>query len=404
MTVTTSTPIKNSNKFGKCSVNISFNDCNVLQQDSSKSLSNGTELDSANACIIRENFGISKFVSKTNNLSGNCSELDNESNEKTVLINKRFIPGFTPKAKKRKFPGPAGLLSEEVKESGKREFGISDTNHNNQMLSNSEKELENIASSQFSPEELLLPSWKTLQTEVSSCPNLLATAKYYSIRRVLHESCKLKLPKYIVAPILCVLIKHISYKDSSATLMLLDDTDEIKGSVDDEVVNTYKEHLQAGTALILKNVTFLFNVLILKKSNIVSIYLPNGKSNHIEDFGSVILESSEDRGYLRISNEMSSDHRPVHTDNLKTLIPSIIPKEQYGYNGKISSSISTSQQLKIQIAESKESFQVASNPRHTKAVTAKNTLKDASLNCDEMDDDFDQLFSTLDEKSFLEDI
>ncbi|XP_035230939.1 uncharacterized protein LOC118202840 isoform X2 [Stegodyphus dumicola] len=186
--------------------------------------------------------------------------------------------------------------------------------------------------------------------------------------------------------------------------MLLDDTDEIKGSVDDEVVNTYKEHLQAGTALILKNVTFLFNVLILKKSNIVSIYLPNGKSNHIEDWCSVILESSENREYLRISNEISSDHRPVLTDNLQTLMPSVIPKEQYGYNDKISSSFSTSQKLKIQIAESKETFQVSSNPRSTKAVAAKNILKDTSLNCDEMDDDFDQLFSTLDEKSFLEEI
>ncbi|XP_035230938.1 uncharacterized protein LOC118202840 isoform X1 [Stegodyphus dumicola] len=144
MTANTSTPIKNSNKFGNCSVNISFNDCNVLQQDSFKSLSSSTEMNSANAYKIQENFGISEFVAKKNNLSSNCTELENESNEKTLLINKRFIPGFTPKAKKRKFPGPAGLLSEEIKESGKQVFGTSDTNRNNQMLSNSEKELENI--------------------------------------------------------------------------------------------------------------------------------------------------------------------------------------------------------------------------------------------------------------------
>ncbi|GIZ04793.1 uncharacterized protein CEXT_630121 [Caerostris extrusa] len=163
--------------------------------------------------------------------------------DKTSKINSRFVPGFTPKAKKRKLPGPAGFFSTNTNMP-------CDSDPLLTASTNSEIEIQNITNSQFSAEDLLLPSWQNLQRDVSSCQALLSTAKYYSIRRVLHETSKKKLPKHLVVPILCVLIKKFDPEESS--LNFIDDTGEISGKINKEVLDTYKDCIKSGTALILK--------------------------------------------------------------------------------------------------------------------------------------------------------
>ncbi|GFT50402.1 uncharacterized protein NPIL_151921 [Nephila pilipes] len=202
--------------------------------------------------------------------------------DKTSKINSRFIPGFTPKAKKRKLPGPAGFFPT----CSDQQFPPNDCELLNTKSSDSEIEIQNITNSQFSADDLLLPSWQNLQADVSSYQNLLSVAKYYSIRRVLHETSKKKLPKHIVVPVLCVLIKKFDSEES--TLVFIDDTGEIPGKVDKEVLDLYKNLFKDGTALILKKVTCLCNIILLKKQSIVSIYFEDGSVTHIQDLNSVL--------------------------------------------------------------------------------------------------------------------
>ncbi|GBM84795.1 hypothetical protein AVEN_121919-1 [Araneus ventricosus] len=147
-----------------------------------------------------------------------CSPDKSVNTVETSKINSRFVPGFTPKAKKRKLPGPAGFFSEN----DDQHFQPLDSEHLVSKGTTADIEIQNITNSQFSSEDLLLSSWQNLQAEVSSCHNLLSTAKYYSIRRVLHETSKKKLPKHLVVPVLCVLIKKFNAEESS--LVFMDDT------------------------------------------------------------------------------------------------------------------------------------------------------------------------------------
>ncbi|KAF8794080.1 uncharacterized protein LOC129961519 [Argiope bruennichi] len=202
--------------------------------------------------------------------------------DENAKINSRFVPGFTPKAKKRKLPGPAGFFSEN----DDQHFQPVDSEHFVTKCTTADIDVQNITNSQFSSEDLLLPSWQNLQAEVSSCHNLLSTAKYYSIRRVLHETSKKRLPKHLVVPVLCVLIKKFNAEESS--LVLMDDTGEMSGKIDKEVLDMYKDAIHERTALILKKVTCICNILILKKQNVVSVYLDDGSVKHVQDLNSIL--------------------------------------------------------------------------------------------------------------------
>lgn len=215
-----------------------------------------------------------------------CHDVSNPNQDtiidKSSKINSRFVPGFTPKAKKRKLPGPAGFFAT----CNNQQFPPNDYELSSPKFSDSEIEIQNITNSQYSADDLLLPSWQNLQADVSSCQNLLSSAKYYSIRRVLHETSKKKLPKHIVVPVLCVLIKKFNCEES--TLVFIDDTGEIPGKVDKEVLDLYKNFIKDGTALILKKVTCLCNILLLKKESIVSLYFEDGSATHIHDLNSIL--------------------------------------------------------------------------------------------------------------------
>ncbi|CAL1278541.1 unnamed protein product [Larinioides sclopetarius] len=209
-----------------------------------------------------------------------CSLNKSINTNETIKIDSRFLPGITPKAKKRKLPGPAGFFSEN------QDDQHADSEHLITKGTTADIEIQNITNSQFSSEDLLLSSWQNLQAEVSSCHNLLSTAKYYSIRRVLHETSKKKLPKHLVVPVLCVLIKKFNAEESS--LVFMDDTGEISGKMDKEVLDMYENAIQERTALILKKVTCICNILILKKQNVVSIYREDGSVQHIQDLNSIL--------------------------------------------------------------------------------------------------------------------
>ncbi|KAG8191402.1 hypothetical protein JTE90_010579 [Oedothorax gibbosus] len=205
-----------------------------------------------------------------------------DCNKEALNVNSRFVPGFTPKARKRKFPGPAGVYTQQNK------LQVLSCNLEKTCKEKPEENLEfqDITSSQFTSNDLLLPSWQNLQKDVSSCQTLLSTAKYHSIHRVLNEASKKKLPKHVVVPVLCVLIKKFKPEDSS--LVLIDDTGEILGKIYKDVLEEYKELIKVGSALILKKVTYLCNVLLLKKPCIASIYLEDGTVKHICELTSIL--------------------------------------------------------------------------------------------------------------------
>ncbi|GFY15198.1 uncharacterized protein TNCV_1570111 [Trichonephila clavipes] len=227
-----------------------------------------------------------EIVALKNKKESECNDASNP-NQDTIIdqaskINSRFVPGFTPKAKKRKLPGPAGVFAIY----NDQQFPPNDCELSSTKGLDSEIEIQNITNSQFSTDDLLLPSWQNLQADVSSCQNLLSSAKYFSIRRVLHETSKKKLPKHIVVPVLCVLIKKFNCEDS--TMVFIDDTGEIPGKADKEVLDLYKSVIKDGTALILKKVTCLCNILLLKKQSIVSIYFEDGSATHVQDLNNML--------------------------------------------------------------------------------------------------------------------
>ncbi|GBO21055.1 hypothetical protein AVEN_16590-1, partial [Araneus ventricosus] len=63
---------------------------------------------------------------------------------------------------------------------------------------------------------------------------------------------------------------------------------EISGKIDKEVLDMYKDIIQERTALILKKVTCICNILFLKKQNVVSIYREDGSVKHVQDLNSIL--------------------------------------------------------------------------------------------------------------------
>ncbi|XP_054706983.1 uncharacterized protein LOC129216792 [Uloborus diversus] len=171
------------------------------------------------------------------------------------LFSNKLLSGVVSSAKKRKFSGPAGLLPATQDEALMKQLCSSGETRRSSIVSSYNIDYQqNIASSQYTPEALQGSPWKTLQADVSSCLHNFSSAQNFSIRRILLESSKKKMPKYMVIPFLCILIKKISVKDPNAKSVFMDETGEINGKIDKEVMEKYSKEIVEGSAVILRNV------------------------------------------------------------------------------------------------------------------------------------------------------
>ncbi|XP_015919628.1 homologous recombination OB-fold protein isoform X2 [Parasteatoda tepidariorum] len=309
--------------------------------------------------------------------------------DENFSTNHRFFPGYTPKAIKRKFPGPAGIFFDEPPR--KVSVGSSDVS---EIFKPTDLEVEPIKSSQFSVEELLAaPSWNKLQLDVSSNHSFLSNAQNFSVQQVRSDTSKKKLPKHIVVPILCLYIKQFDSEEPVSIYM--DDTGEITGKVDKEVLEHYRNYIKTGTSLVLKKITFVCNVMLLEKTNLVSIYLDDGTVHHIQNWDSIVEESLNGCIFPETPKLLKKSGKLHHSKITPTL------KQTLNRNDELTPSSGSRTFLPIRISHAN-----VNSPSNSNVINHSNRSIDAAnLSHPDLEmDDFDELLGNLDEETFCEDL
>jgi len=203
-------------------------------------------------------------------------------------------------SKKRKFPGPAGLLPSLN--------SIQNLDCINTPKHTASKRRSNTPKI-FSPSKMIekedsdfhKPFWLELQRQALQKYKGLV---YHSISRTLRKAHSNQLEKGKV-PLMCALIKTFTLTGSDASVILKDPTGEIYGTVHKGVLESYQSGLSAGSGVILKQVSIFSpssrkhyvnitpsNIMLLQQDD-SSIVLP---SQVIENPDSITSSMTTERG------------------------------------------------------------------------------------------------------------
>ncbi|XP_013408771.1 uncharacterized protein LOC106172553, partial [Lingula anatina] len=150
--------------------------------------------------------------------------------------------------KKRKFPGPAGLLPKLSKEAG-----LSDTSLPSPCVPTvvaKENKTPLFPCSQSSQEVFGGATWRAMLLEVGKADYAAIAAKY-SLANIVRKASQKLLPDGKV-PVVCAVIESIQAREAEASLQLRDPSGTIQGTVHRQLVKEYGTQLQLGSVLVLR--------------------------------------------------------------------------------------------------------------------------------------------------------
>uniref|UniRef100_T1JD29 Asparagine synthetase [glutamine-hydrolyzing] n=1 Tax=Strigamia maritima TaxID=126957 RepID=T1JD29_STRMM len=219
--------------------------------------------------------------------------------------------------KKRKFPGPAGLLQRlppnHIRKLSKVPF------KKTEEITNAASQIE-IPCTQIDESEFFNGPWLQASRDLR-LDEFLPLLKY-NISWLLEKTSQKQLPNNKM-PVLIAIIKTINIPVNKAygLTILKDETGEIAGTIQDEVMDQYVSILKAGTVLVLQQVhvysTSIKEHLIITPINIARIYFSH-ENNSVGclqlikcDFADMVKHSEA----VAIENQMRSVS-PVNLDNI----------------------------------------------------------------------------------------
>ncbi|XP_013390545.1 uncharacterized protein LOC106158958 [Lingula anatina] len=175
--------------------------------------------------------------------------------------------------KKRKFPGPAGLLPKLSKEAG-----LSDTRLPSPCVPTvvaKENKTPLFPCSQSSQEVFGGATWRAMLLEVGKADYAAIAAKY-SLANIVRKASQKLLPDGKV-PVVCAVIESIQAREAEASLQLRDPSGTIQGTVHRQLVKEYGTQLQLGSVLVLRQVGVFSpsarnHYLNITPNNLVKIY------------------------------------------------------------------------------------------------------------------------------------
>ncbi|XP_066301545.1 uncharacterized protein [Branchiostoma lanceolatum] len=199
------------------------------------------------------------------------------------LCNASRPKDLTPRVKKRKFPGPAGILPKLSEDKQLDDVAIATPQTPSHSAVAKKPKDEDLSSSQLSQEDPRKGSWDTMKKELglhednSSC--ILGKN---NIALVLRRASLKLLPQGKV-PQLCVWVKLLSLDGRNGSVVFRDHTGEMQGTIHQKVLEEYPSEIKAGTTLVLRQVGVFSpsarnHYLNITLNNIVQVYPPGTKS------------------------------------------------------------------------------------------------------------------------------
>eukprot|EP00058_Branchiostoma_floridae_P006442 XP_002591930.1 hypothetical protein BRAFLDRAFT_79529 [Branchiostoma floridae] len=216
------------------------------------------------------------------------------------LCNASKPKDLTPRVKKRKFPGPAGILPKLSEDKQLDDVAVATPQTPSHSAMARKPKDEDLSSSQLSQEDPRRGSWDTMKKELglhednSSC--ILGKN---NIALVLRRASLKLLPQGKV-PQLCVWVKLLSLDGRNGSVVFRDHTGEMQGTIHQKVLEEYPSDIKVGTTLVLRQVGVFSpsarnHYLNITLNNIVQVYPPGTKS------GITSTPSSQDSPELNLS-------------------------------------------------------------------------------------------------------
>ncbi|KAL5014244.1 hypothetical protein ScPMuIL_008514 [Solemya velum] len=200
----------------------------------------------------------------------------------------------TPRrSKKRKFPGPAGLLPKLSPGQG---FDTVTLVQPTDTFDKQPKEDVMMLSSQTSEDVFSESPWQTLVSELADDGDYWMDK--FSITSHLIKARRRMLPRGKV-PLLFALIDSLEWQQTDASVTLKDKSGKMQGTVHRDILREYEEEFQVGSAVILKQVgvispmnrSYYLNITL---SNVVNIYQNKSKRTSDRPLRSILQEVERD--------------------------------------------------------------------------------------------------------------
>lgn len=199
--------------------------------------------------------------------------------------------------RKRKFPGPAGILPELPP--GADLSALSEPESPIVKVSPKDVAPQDFVCSQSVVDEFEKQPWQMMLKDTACEGSSASVMDNFNISWVLQQASSKQLPRGKV-PVLCILLKNISLQGSEARVTFADKTGEMSGMIHGKILEEYQDKLQPGAVLVLKQVTIFSpstrkHYLVITPSNIISLYGVLGdKTNVISCSGSELMAMAEE--------------------------------------------------------------------------------------------------------------
>ncbi|XP_041087764.1 homologous recombination OB-fold protein isoform X2 [Polyodon spathula] len=186
----------------------------------------------------------------------------------------------TPRAKTRRFPGPAGILPKQLTGRNLEEVMVSapQTPAHGALA---KLQPQSPSSQQMVEDEFERGPWTAMKTELGlDEKNPSSFLRTYSIIMVLRKAALKQLPKNKV-PNMAVVVKSLTRTNSDARAVFRDPTGEIQGTVHRQLLEERQPELKSGAVLLLKQVGVFSpshrnHYLNVTPNNLLRIYSPDG--------------------------------------------------------------------------------------------------------------------------------
>ncbi|KAK1160387.1 hypothetical protein AOXY_G20570 [Acipenser oxyrinchus oxyrinchus] len=187
----------------------------------------------------------------------------------------------TPRAKTRRFPGPAGILPKQLIGRNLEEVMVSAPQTPAHGALAKLQPQQSPSSQQTVEDEFERGPWTAMKTELGlDEKNPSSFLRTYSIIMVLRKAALKQLPKNKV-PNMAVMVKSLARTNSDARAVFRDPTGEMQGTVHRQLLEERQPELKSGAVLLLKQVGVFSpshrnHYLNVTPNNLLRIYSPDG--------------------------------------------------------------------------------------------------------------------------------
>ncbi|KAL7645890.1 UNVERIFIED_CONTAM: hypothetical protein RMT77_002787 [Armadillidium vulgare] len=223
--------------------------------------------------------------------------------------------------KRRKFPGPAGLLPEMNELPVKPSLISLETSEFNKEANNQ------TICSQTTAQDFASGPWKEMYLDLSLLTDVSHFFKNHNIKSFSRKNPLRSQASIRKVNCIAVMVRSLDLSHRDATAIFCDQTGEIRGTISTDVIEKYGELICAGTVFVLKDATILSppvfqsgvgvlaqlkkHYLTLTLNSIVTIYSPNDDNGSVNKTKVLILKNAEFEALLSSRDDEDKERKEL---------------------------------------------------------------------------------------------